>query len=72
MKLRCDSNYCETVFVQVEQIEILFQMQGKWQKLLIADLECLEVCYGIVTILVMFFYKVVMQESFRAEMVQIK
>ena len=41
--------------MQVEQYEILFQMQGKFQKLGIDNFKCFEVFCGIVMALAVFF-----------------
>ena len=43
--------------MQVEQLEILLQIQGKYQKLVIADFECIEVFCGVLMVSVVFFVK---------------
>ena len=43
--------------MQIEQFEIIFQMEGKFQKPLIGNFEFFEGFCGIVIVLVVFFVK---------------
>ena len=49
--------------MQIEQFEVLLEMQGKFQKLGIANFQYFEVCCGIVPVLEAFFCEVVVQSS---------